>query len=104
MLEAIQQIQEYVGTMALDAFKADRRTVDAVIRQFEVMGEAACHVPEEVQTKYTGVPWSRIRGMRHLLAHEYFGVNEEIIWKTATYDIAPVAIGLRKVLEAGTGD
>ncbi len=57
-------------------------------------------MPDDVQVKHPGVPWSKIRGMRHLLAHEYFGVNEEILWRTATHDIATLTVELRKVVAA----
>jgi uncharacterized protein with HEPN domain len=59
-------------------------------------------IEDMLEAKYPSVPWSRIRGMRHLLAHEYFGVNEEIIWRTATHDIAPLAVEFRAVLAAGS--
>ena len=101
MLEAIQRVQHYTQGMTLDSFSADEKTIDAVVRNFEVLGEAARHVPEDVQKNYPGIPWSKIRGMRHMLAHEYFGINKDIIWKTVVSDLVPLVPELRKALKEG---
>lgn len=100
MLEAIQRIQQYTQGVTLAAFRSDQKTVDAVIRNFEVLGEAARFVPDEIQDKSQSIPWSKIRGMRHMLAHEYFGVNADLIWKTATSDMAPLMTALQEVLKS----
>ena len=98
MIEAIEHVQDYVQGLTLETFRKDQKTIDAVVRNFEIMGEAARHVPIDIQTQYPQVPWSKVRGMRHLLAHEYFGINTDILWKTATQDIAPLLLELKKVL------
>jgi uncharacterized protein with HEPN domain len=100
MLEAIQHVQQYIQGFDLQAFCADQKTIDAVIRNFEVLGEAARHVPDEIQNKYPEIPWSKIRGMRHLLTHEYFGINTEIMWKTANQDLSPLIPFLQRILES----
>ena len=98
MLDAIQHIQQYTQGMDLPAFTSDQRTIDAVVRNFEILGEAARHVPNEIQQKYPDIPWSKIRGMRHMLAHEYFGINTDILWKTATQDILSLVPRLQTIL------
>ena len=98
MLEAIQHVQQYTQGMSLQAFTSDQKTIDAVIRNFEILGEAARHVPDEIQQKHSKIPWSKIRGMRHMLAHEYFGVNTDIIWKTATQDVLLLVPQLQAIL------
>ncbi len=63
------------------------KTVDAVIRNIEVIGEASSHLPIEVQEQYEDVPWGMIKGIRNILAHEYFGIDLEIVWKTVKEDL-----------------
>jgi hypothetical protein len=62
--------------MSYEQFAADTKSVDAVIRNFEILGEAARHVPVEIQKSSPMLPWSKIRGMRNLLSHEYFGISK----------------------------
>jgi uncharacterized protein with HEPN domain len=80
--EAIEKIEEYIGELTYEEFLKDSKTVDAVIRQLEIIGEAANNVSEEFQNKHPEFLWSKIISMRNRLIHEYFGVNEEIIWDT----------------------
>lgn len=99
ILEAINAIEEYTHGMDFSSWQKDRKTIDAVIRNFEIIGEAATHVPEDVQEKYSDVPWSKMKGIRNLLIHEYFGVDIEIVWQTIQQDIG----ALKKVLEKIAG-
>lgn len=69
------------------AWQNDEKTVDAVIRNLEVIGEASSHLPIEIQEQYPDVPWSMMKGIRNILAHEYFGVDLEIVWKTVQDDL-----------------
>ena len=98
MLDAIRHIQEYTEEMDLQGFSKDQKTIDAVVRNFEILGEAARHVSDDIQEKYPSIPWSKIRGMRHMLAHEYFGINTDIMWKTARQDLAVLVPELQKIL------
>lgn len=98
MLEAIEKIRAYTKGMTQGTFSADTKTVDAVVRNFEVLGEAARNIPPEIEKQNPGIPWSKIRGMRHLLAHEYFGVNHEILWKTAAENLPPLVPLLKALL------
>lgn len=102
MVEAIQHIHQYIHGMDLAAFSADQKTIDAVVRNFEILGEAARHVPDDIQKKHAHIPWSKITGMRHLLAHEYFGINTEIMWKTAAQDLAPLLAQLKAIISEST--
>lgn len=79
---AIEKIERYTANMTLADFQADDRTVDAVLRNFEVIGEAAGHVPKHVTQANPEIPWSKIRALRNVVAHAYFGVNLPIIWET----------------------
>jgi uncharacterized protein with HEPN domain len=80
LLEAAEWIETYVAGMTLEQFRADRKTRDAVVRNLEVVGEAVKNVPQDVRGRYPHVPWQRIAGLRDILIHEYFGIDEEIVW------------------------
>jgi len=82
IVSAINCIEEYTRKMSYAKFAGDKKTVDAVIRNFEIIGEAAKHIPERIKTKYPNVPWRDMTGMRDRLIHGYFGVNLEVVWKT----------------------
>jgi uncharacterized protein with HEPN domain len=83
--------------MTFEMFSADNKTVDAVIRNFEIIGEAAGYIPFEVQEKYPELGWLEMRGMRNILAHEYFGISLPIIWHAIKNDLPALAEGLRKI-------
>jgi uncharacterized protein with HEPN domain len=82
----------------LETFQADPKTVDAVIRNFEIIGEAANFIPDDVQARYPDLAWQEMRGMRTILVHEYFGVSLPILWHTIQNDLAPLANSLRQLL------
>ncbi|MGQ0665071.1 MAG: HepT-like ribonuclease domain-containing protein [Pseudomonadota bacterium] len=100
IVEAIDRVFDYVDELDFDSFKADRRTIDAVVRNLEVIGEAARHVPDEVVERFPNVPWARMRAMRHILAHEYFGVDLRVVWKAATEDLPAVKPAIAAILDA----
>jgi uncharacterized protein with HEPN domain len=85
--------------MSYEAFLGNRLVIDAVVRNLEVIGEAARHIPDDVQTRFPDVPWVEMKGMRNILIHEYFGVSLEIVWKTVRENLPPVEPMLRKVLK-----
>ena len=76
--------------MAFGEFAADRKTIDAVIKNFIVIGEAACHIPEDICQANPEIPWSDMRSMRNFVVHEYFSVNDKILWDTIQVDLPPV--------------
>ena len=80
--DSAARIEEYVAGMSLEDFRADRKTIDAVVRNFEIIGEASRNVPEDWRNRYPDLDWKAMAGMRNYLAHEYFGISLEIIWKT----------------------
>ena len=84
--------------MAEEDFRRDQRTVDAVIRNFLVMGEAAGQVPAAVRTRYPEVPWSLMQGMRHVLVHDYDMVRLDIVWRTVQQNLPPLVAPLERIL------
>ena len=98
ILEAIARIERYLEGMNFEQFVEDDRTVDAVIRNFGVIGEAASHMPEEIRAAHPELPWPQMRALRNLVVHEYFGVSAEILWDTARVDLPPLISVLRRLI------
>jgi uncharacterized protein with HEPN domain len=85
--------------MDFETFKDDDRTIDAVIRNFEVIGEAGRYIPEEIKARYPDIPWKEMIGMRNIMIHGYFGVNITILWQTILEDLQPLVPKLNEMLE-----
>ncbi|MBF0497123.1 MAG: DUF86 domain-containing protein [Deltaproteobacteria bacterium] len=83
ILNSIDQVDFFIGTMTYEEFLNDGKTLNAVIRSFEVIGEAVKHLPKSIKDQNTSIPWKKIAGMRDKLIHEYFGIDYVILWKTA---------------------
>ena len=81
MIECCVNIFEYTNEMNANDFINDRKTIDAVIRNFEVLGEACKKVSEDLRTTNTFIEWKKISDFRNILIHHYFGINYEIMWK-----------------------
>ena len=80
ILEAIGRIQTYIGGLSYPEFLIDLKTQDAVVRNLEIVGEAAKRLSPAVRNRSSSVPWQDIGGMRDRLIHHYFGTNWEIVW------------------------
>jgi len=79
ILDASRRIAAYTKSMTYETFVADGRTVDAVIRNLTVIGEAASHVPPEIRAEHAHIAWAEMRGIRNIVVHEYFGVDTQIL-------------------------
>lgn len=99
VLESIKQIEEYTNNIKEEDFYKDIKLQDAVVRRFEIIGEAVKHISSELKAKYPEIPWKQISGTRDILTHEYFGVNLERIWETIRKDIVPFKGQIQKMLE-----
>ena len=97
IIEAIRKIAIYVEDLDFDAFRRDEKTIDAVIRNFIVIGEAARNIPERVAEKYPAVPWRLMADMRNFVVHEYWGVELRTIWETIQKDLPPLAQTLDEI-------
>ena len=81
IIESAEKIKAYIKGQNFDDFKADNKTIDAVIRNFEIIGEAANNLPENFKEENSSVDWHRIRGFRNRIVHAYFGIDYEIVWQ-----------------------
>ncbi len=82
VLEAMESIENFVVDMSFEDFREDDKTLSAVLRKFEIIGEATKQIPDEVKQKYFEVPWKEMAGMRDRLIHLYFGVDYNLVWTT----------------------
>lgn len=98
ILEAIAKIERYTAE-GEEAFRSDDRTQDAVIRNFEVIGEAVRNLPEQLKAKYAGIPWRRIAGMRDKLIHQYFGVKLDVVWETVVKVLPEFKTQIAEILD-----
>jgi len=81
IIDSGQKILQYTKDLTFEDFISDSKTIDAVVRNFEIIGEAANHLPDEFKDKYPDIDWHRIRGLRNRIVHDYFGIDFNIIWK-----------------------
>lgn len=99
IFEAIVAVQKYTKGMEFKTFTEDRKTVDAVVRNLIIIGEAAVHVPEDICLKYSEVPWYDMRGMRNFVVHEYFRASDRVVWDTVQVDLPLLPALLKQILE-----
>ena len=100
ILEACARIEAYVSGYDFVRFAADTKTQDAVIRQFEIVGEAVKKLPVALTEREPQVQWRQIAGFRDILAHAYFAVELAIVWEAATIKVAELQIACRRLLRA----
>jgi uncharacterized protein with HEPN domain len=91
ILESCQKILSYTYGMGFEDFISDDKTIDAVIRNFEIIGEAANQVPDEFKREHPEIEWRRITGLRNRIIHEYFGVNYETVWRVIEENVSELA-------------
>jgi len=82
ILSAMDSIEAFVEGMSFEEFRADDKTASAVIRKFEIIGEATKNIPDEIRHQYPTVPWKEMAGMRDRLIHFYFGMDYKLVWTT----------------------
>jgi len=99
ILDSIQDIESFVEGMTLELFSKDKKTINAVVRSLEVIGEATKNIPNAVKEKYPDIPWKKMAGMRDKMIHEYFGIDFEMLWKTVKEDIPPLRVAVRKLIK-----
>lgn len=98
ILESMRRISEYIFELSFSDFKDDYKTVDAVVRNFEIIGEASKNLPASIKTQYPNVPWEEMYRLRNLISHEYFGIDHEILWNIATIQLPQNLEDIKRIL------
>ena len=98
MLESIEKVQRYTSGLSFDEFEANDMALDAVVRNLEIIGEAARQIPAPLRERYTEIEWSRVVGFRNIVIHAYFAVDVEIVWIIATQRLPALEAVLREML------
>jgi uncharacterized protein with HEPN domain len=99
ILDAIDLIEECTEGMSENEFLSNSMAHDAVIRQVEIIGEAARNVSDEFQKKYPRLPWAKMIGIRNKIIHEYFNVNHAIVWDTIKDDLPGLKKSIKKIVK-----
>lgn len=99
ILDAMESIEMFVKDISYDDFVKDDKTASAVIRKFEIIGEATKQIPDEIRQKYPTIPWKEMAGMRDRLIHFYFGVDYKLVWETIANRLPQVKPLIQKILE-----
>ncbi len=96
--ESCEKIFRYTDGLSFEQYESDSKTIDAVIRNFEIIGEAANRLSEDLKDKYPWIDWHKIRGFRNRIVHDYAGVDHEIVWKIIK-DFLPMVLSEIKKIE-----
>jgi len=88
ILERIARIKRHVGNISRESFENDDKTIDAVVRNLEVIGEPANRIPPEFRERHPEIPWRRIVGLRNRIVHEYFDVDLALVWEIIARELS----------------
>jgi uncharacterized protein with HEPN domain len=99
IIDAVNDIEGFVGDMSFEEFTKDRKTLNAVVRSIEIIGEASKSIPDTLKAKHKELPWKQMSGMRDKLIHAYFGVDVETLWKAVKENIPPLKKLIQKMLK-----
>ncbi len=102
--EAISRIKHYTSGMGISDFTKDRKTIDAVVRNLEIIGEASKRVPKTIKEKYPEIEWNKIISVRNRIIHEYFGVDYEIVWEIITKNLGDLQEKITRILKENHSD
>ena len=97
IIDSSHKILEYTSGMSFEEFTSDSKTIDAVIRNFEIIGEAANRLPEEFKHEHTNVNWHKIRGFRNRIVHDYMGIDYSIVWEIKSNFLPELILFLQQI-------
>ena len=98
IIESIEKTQKYIENETYKSFSRNDLIIDGVLRNFEIIGEAACKIDDEFQEKNSQIPWSKMIAMRNKLIHEYFGVDKKVVWETVKNDLPELKKAISDIL------
>ena len=101
--ESCEKVLRYVRGLTFDQFMHDEKTFDAVVRNLEVIGEATKHIPLDVRSRYPEVEWPKIAGLRDVVVHEYFGLDEDILWDVVQNHVPVLLNHVLRILAQESG-
>ena len=99
IIESANNIQNYAGNLSYQVLIGDRMRLDAIVRNFEIIGEASSKIPQDIRDKYPFIEWRKIADLRNILAHEYFGIDYEIMWEIIKDKPPDLQKGIKTILE-----
>ncbi len=99
ILECINDIESFITGLTFEEVVNDKKTFNAVVRSIEIIGEASTNVPQNICNKAPDIPWAKMKGMRNRLAHEYFGIDNQTLWITASEDIPTLKEDIENLLK-----
>jgi uncharacterized protein with HEPN domain len=98
ILEGMERIEEYISGLTRDQFMQDRKTIDAVVRNLEIIGEATKCLPSSLRDRHPQIPWKALAGVRDKMIHHYFGLNYDIIWTISSDQLPGLLPLVREVV------
>ncbi len=98
MKEAAEKILKYTQGLSFEDFLADDKTIDAVVRNFEIIGEASLRIDEDFRLENPQIEWRKLRGFRNRIVHDYFGIDYEIVWSILTQELEELVFQLDQLL------
>ncbi|WP_083676818.1 HepT-like ribonuclease domain-containing protein [Paenibacillus glucanolyticus] len=99
IIESIHRIETYLLNVEYEEFLSNQMLLDAVVRNLEIIGEAARNMNDEIKEKYQEVPWRNMIGLRNILIHEYFGIDESIIWEVSKRNLQEIKPVIMKAIQ-----
>lgn len=104
MITFCEKVRDYTAGLDRDAFASGGMAYDATLRNLELIGEAATHIPEAIRNAHPEIPWRTVIATRNRLAHGYLGINQEIAWDIVSNDVPALLPMLRSLLDAASGE
>jgi uncharacterized protein with HEPN domain len=98
MKEAAEKILKYTKGLSFEEFLTDDKTIDAVVRNFEIIGEASLRIDEDFRLENPQIEWKKLRGFRNRIVHDYFGIDYEIVWSILSEDLEELIFQLKQLL------